>query len=51
MESTKLSKPKEMSLEEATAYLKKLGEWQSVWQLDRKTIIQWAEYLKSINAK
>jgi len=35
-----------MSLEDATTYLKRLGEWESVWKLDRETIIGWAEFLK-----
>lgn len=35
-----------MSLEEATEYLKKIGEWESVWRLERDTIIKWAEFLR-----
>jgi len=38
---------KSMSLEEATAYLKKMNEWESVVSLDRETIIKWAEFLKN----
>ena len=34
-----------MTMEEATNYLKKMGEWESVWRLDRDTIVKWAEYL------
>lgn len=34
-----------MTLEEATKYLKKLGEWESVVNVDRETIIKWAEFL------
>lgn len=37
---------KSMSLEEATEYLKKIGEWDSVWRLERDTIVKWAEFLK-----
>lgn len=36
-----------MSLEDATKYLKKVGEWESVWRLNRDTIIKWAEFLKN----
>lgn len=35
-----------MSMEEATTYLKKLNEWESVWNMERDTIIKWAEFLK-----
>jgi hypothetical protein len=35
-----------MSLQEATTLLKKLGEWETVWHLDRDTIIKWASFLK-----
>lgn len=35
-----------MSLQEATEYLKKIDEWESVWRLERDTIIKWAEFLK-----
>lgn len=42
-----MSKVKSMSLEEATAYLKKINEWESVVSLDRDTIIKWAEFLKN----
>jgi hypothetical protein len=44
-------KKRPMTLEEATTLLKKLGEWESVWRLDRETILAWAEHLKKINAK
>jgi hypothetical protein len=40
-----------MTMEEATKLLKKLGEWESVWKMDRQTILAWAEYLKKTNAK
>jgi len=36
-----------LSLEEATALLKKLGEWEGVVKLDREIIINWATYLKN----
>lgn len=36
-----------MNLEEATKYLKKVGEWESVWRLDRETMIKWANFLKN----
>ena len=39
------SKP--MSMAEATEYLKKIGEWESVWKLDRDHILKWAEFLKN----
>lgn len=45
------SKKIPMTLEEATIFLKKLGEWDSVWRLERETILAWAEYLKKTNAK
>lgn len=45
------SKKIPMTLEEATILLKKLGEWDSVWRLERETILAWAEYLKKTNAK
>lgn len=35
-----------LTLEQATAFLKKIGEWESVWKLDRETIIKWANFLK-----
>lgn len=34
-----------LTLEEATDYLKKMGEWEGVWNLDRDIIIKWAEFL------
>jgi hypothetical protein len=37
---------KPMAMEEATTYLKKIGEWESVWRFDRETILGWANYLK-----
>jgi len=40
-----------MTLEQATVFLKKHGEWESVWKLDREVIINWAMYLKSSNLK
>ena len=36
-----------MNLEEATTYLKKIGEWESAWRFDRDTIIGWANFLKN----
>jgi hypothetical protein len=44
-------KKEKLTLEEATAYLKKLGEWETAWKFDRETIIKWAEFLKNKNAK
>ena len=38
---------KPMSMAEATEYLKKIGEWDSVWKLDRDLILKWAEFLKN----
>lgn len=40
-----------LTLEEATNYLKKIGEWETAWKFDRETIIKWAEFLKNKNAK
>lgn len=37
-------------MEEATAYLKKIKEWDSVSNMDRETIIKWAQFLKNKNA-
>jgi hypothetical protein len=48
---TEKEPPSKMTLEQATVYLKKLGEWESSWKFDRQTIIKWAEFLKSKNAK
>lgn len=39
-----------MTLEEATAFLKKIKEWESVVNFDRDTIIKWAEFLKKKKA-
>ena len=36
-----------MTLEEATSYLKKIGEWESVWRFDREIILGWANFLKN----
>ena len=36
-----------MNLEESTTYLKKIGEWESVWRFDRETISGWANFLKN----
>ena len=36
-----------MNLDEATKYLKSVGEWETVLKLDREVIIKWAEYLES----
>jgi len=44
-------KPEQMTLEEATNFLKKLNEWESARKFDRETIIKWAEFLKNKNAK
>lgn len=35
-----------MNLDEATTFLKKMGEWDSVWRMERDTIIKWANFLK-----
>lgn len=35
-----------MDLAEATVILKKLGEWETVWHLDRDILIKWASFLK-----
>lgn len=35
-----------MNLEQATTYLKKINEWESVWRFDRNTILGWANFLK-----
>ena len=55
MSITEKNKTKEgkkgMSLEEATSYLKKIGEWESVVKLDRQTIIDWAEFLAKKGTK
>lgn len=40
-----------MTMDEATAYLKSIKEWESVWKLDRETIIKWAEFLKKREAE
>ena len=40
-----------MNLEQATAFLKKVNEWESVWRFDRDTIIGWANFLKSKEKK
>jgi hypothetical protein len=40
-----------MSLEQATTYLKKIGEWESVWRFDRDTILGWANFLKNKEKK
>ncbi len=40
-----------MNLEQATTYLKKMGEWESVWRMDRDTILKWAEFLKNRETK
>jgi hypothetical protein len=48
MEKKKKTKKEEtvsFTLEEATTYLKKMGEWESVWNMERETIIKWAEFL------
>jgi hypothetical protein len=39
-----------MTMEEATTFLKKLGEWEGIWHMDRDTIIKWAEFLKKKEA-
>ena len=39
-----------MTMEEATTLLKKLGEWEGIWHMDRDTIIKWAEFLKKKEA-
>ena len=35
-----------LSMEEATTFLKKIGEWDSVSKFDRQIILDWANYLK-----
>lgn len=35
-----------MNLEQATVFLKKIGEWESAAKFDRETIIKWAVFLK-----
>ena len=35
-----------MNLEEATTFLKKIGERESAWRMERETIIKWANFLK-----
>lgn len=40
-----------MNLEEATAYLKKIGEWETVLKLDRELILKWANFLKEREEK
>jgi hypothetical protein len=39
-----------MSMEEVTNYLKKIGEWESVAKMDRETIMKYAEFLKKKGA-
>ena len=39
-----------LTMEEATAYLKQIKEWDTVAKMDRETIIKWAEFLKNKNA-
>jgi len=40
------TKEEPLTMEEATTYLKKIGEWDSVARLERKVILDWAEFLK-----
>lgn len=35
-----------MTMDEAITYLKSIKEWESVWKLERDTILKWAEFLK-----
>ena len=35
-----------MTMDEAIVYLKSIKEWESVWKLERDTILKWAEFLK-----
>jgi len=39
--------PPVLTLEEATSFLKKAGEWESVVNFDRDIIINWASFLKA----
>jgi len=36
-----------MTMDEAIVYLKSIKEWESVWKLERDTILKWAEFLKN----
>lgn len=47
-ESSKVTK--NMSLDEASEYLKKLGEWWAVRNCPREIMIKWAMYLKENGA-
>lgn len=40
-----------MNLEEATAYLKKIGEWETVLKMEREVILNWANFLKEREEK
>ena len=43
---TKDSPETSMTLLQAEQYLRKIGEWSDVAQLDREIIINWATFLK-----
>ena len=40
-----------ITMEDATSYLKSIGEWESASKFDRQTILNWAKYLKSKEIK
>jgi hypothetical protein len=40
-----------MNIEESTEYLKKVGEWDMVFRLERDLIIKWANFLKEREEK
>lgn len=43
---TKQIKKEEMTMDEAIAYLKSIGEWQSAKIFEPQTILKWATFLK-----
>lgn len=46
-ELIKKTKKPEMTIEEATTYLKSVDEWHSSKVFDSQTIIKWATFLKN----
>lgn len=46
MKATTKTSNSSMNLEEATSYLKKIGEWESASKFNRETILKWANFLK-----
>jgi hypothetical protein len=40
-----------LTMEDATSYLKSIGEWESASKFDRHTILNWAKFLKSKGIK